>query len=227
MTYQETNICGLDCRIGYPECFDPSKKYPTLIFLHGIGSRGDMEKLKTNPFFTDIAECHPDLPMILVAPLDPPFLVWFDLMETLGKFTDEIWELPYVDKSHFYLMGASMGGYGTWMLGMHRHEKFAAIVPICGGGTYWDVGRLKNIPIWAFHGALDKTVSPDESRRMVDAVNKRGGSAKLTFYPERDHNAWNDTYRNPEVFAWLLSHSKSNIDGEKGTVEHYDPKNFG
>lgn len=227
MIFEEKFFGKLSYRIAYPNNFDPQKIYPTLLFLHGIGSRGDMEKLRQNPFFTNLAECHPNLEMLIVAPLDPPFLVWFDLMETLGHFTDEIYALPYVDNSRFYLMGASMGGYGTWMLGMHRHEKFAAIVPICGGGTYWDVGRLKHIPIWAFHGALDKTVSPDESKHMVDAVNKRGGNAKLTIYPERDHNAWDDTYRNPEVFAWLLSHRKSSPNDAAVVTEGYDPNHFG
>lgn len=103
-----------------------------------------------------------------------------------------------------------MGGYGTWQLAMSMPEYFAAIAPICGGGMYWNAGRLINVPVWAFHGALDTTVLPEESKKMVDAVNKKGGQARLTVYPENAHNAWSDTYANPELFAWFLQHENSN-----------------
>ena len=64
-----------------------------------------------------------------------------------------------------------MGGYGTWQLAISMPEAFAAIVPICGGGMYWDAGRLKKVPVWAFHGDSDPTVFPEESVKMVNAVN--------------------------------------------------------
>ena len=75
-------------------------------------------------------------------------------------------------------MGASMGGYGTWQLAMSMPKFFAAIVPICGGGMYWNAGRLINTPIWAFHGAKDPTVLCVESEKMVNHVNALGGKAK-------------------------------------------------
>ena len=78
---------------------------------------------------------------------------------------------------------------------------------------YWNAGKLKNVPVWAFHGALDQTVLPEESEKMVNAVNKRGGSAKLTIYPENGHNAWSDTYSNLEVFEWMLSHTNQKLQG--------------
>ena len=87
-------------------------------------------------------------------------------------------------------------------------EAFAAIVPVCGGGMYWDARRLKETPVWAFHGAQDKTVLPEESLHMVEKVNAFGGNAKLTLYPNNAHDAWTDTYSNPEVYAWLLEHIK-------------------
>ncbi len=228
MNFEEKQFRSLQYLFLPPKDFDKSKKYPALIFLHGIGARGDMGKLRSHPFFTESVVDSPDFPMVVFAPLDPPGIVWFDVFETLCAFTDEVCATDFVDSSRVYLMGASMGGYGTWMLGMSRHEKIAAIVPICGGGTYWDVGRLKDVPVWAFHGALDQSVSPDESRRMVDAVNRRGGNAKLTIYPERDHNAWSDTFRNPEVFKWLLSHRKIQKDVENTESEpNLDPAHFG
>ena len=107
------------------------------------------------------------------------------------------------------MMGASMGGYAVWQLAMSMPEHFAAIVPICGGGMYWNAGRLANLPIWAFHGGKDKYVLPEESQKMVDAVNENGGRAKLTVYPENAHDAWSDTYKNKQVFLWLLENTNN------------------
>ena len=118
-----------------------------------------------------------------------------------------------------------MGGYATWQMAMSLPEYFAAIVPICGGGMYWNAGRLVHVPIWAFHGKLDPTVLVEESEKMVDAVNKRGGNAKLTVYPENGHDAWSDTYGNPEVFAWLLRHRNQNAPTPE--KEYTDPKLYG
>jgi len=124
----------------------------------------------------------------------------------------EIAALEYVDEDRIYLIGASMGGYATWQLAMSMPEYFAAIAPICGGGIYAFAERLVNTPIWAFHGAKDDVVFVEESERMVNAVNKAGGCAKLTIYPENSHNAWSDTYANKEVFEWMLSHKRQSTE---------------
>ena len=118
-----------------------------------------------------------------------------------------------------------MGGYATWQIGMSMPEIFAAIVPICGGGMYWNAARLINVPAWAFHGKKDVSVFVEESEKMVNAVNKHGGNAKLTIYPENGHDAWSDTYNNPEVFQWLLSNENSN--GEEVVDIYNDSKLHG
>ena len=201
------NIDGLNYIIKYPEVFDISKTYPTLFFFHGAGTRGnDINKLLENPFFEKI-KAHGELPFIIVAPLCSEN-TWIDMWERLKKLVLHITSLSYVDTERVYAMGASMGGYATWQIAMSLPDVFAAVGPICGGGMYWNAERLKNIPVWAFHGALDEVVFPEESKKMVNAVNKKGGHAKLTIYPENAHDAWNDTYSNPAVFDWLLSHKK-------------------
>ena len=201
------NTDDLQYAVKYPKNFKSSKKYPTLLFLHGAGTRGnDISKVTEGVFFEEL-EKHGELPFITVAPLCSED-TWFDMWERLERLVVQIASLPEVDKNRMYVMGASMGGYATWQLAMSMPEYFAAIVPICGGGMYWNAERLKNVPVWAFHGALDAVVFPEESQKMVDKVNKRGGNAKLTVYPENAHNAWSDTYGNRKVFEWLLSHSK-------------------
>ena len=224
MNYQEFEQNGLRYLIRYPEGFQQGREYPVIVFLHGAGTRGeDMQVLVNNPFFQDIRQ-HAKFPFVVVAPLCTED-TWFELWERLMALVKYTASLPYADSCRIYLMGASMGGYGTWQLAMSMPEYFAAIVPICGGGMYWNTGRLVNIPVWAFHGALDPEISPEESRKMVDGVNRNGGSAKLTVYPHREHNAWSDTYSNPEVFTWLLRHK--NVHSSLPEDSYHDAQQYG
>lgn len=210
--------------IRHPKDFTADQKYPVLFFFAGAGYRGDdIEMLKTNPFF-EIACHHEDFPFVVVAPLCAKN-TWFDYWEHIQDLVRHIAAQPFADRTRFYIIGASMGGYATWQLAMSMPEYFAAIVPICGGGMYWNAIRLKDIPVWAFHGAKDATVLVDESIKMVDAVNKKGGSAKLTIYPENAHNAWSDTYANAEVFAWLLQHVNTNAAPSQ--ANYNDPVRYG
>ena len=59
-------------------------------------------------------------------------------------------------------------------------------------------------PLWAFHGDQDTAISFEESVRMVEGINARGGDAKLTIYPGVGHNCWVYVYDDPEVLAWML-----------------------
>lgn len=208
----------------YPDNYEEGKKYPVIMFLHGAGSRGnDIEKVKANPFFC-ITDEYENFPFIIAAPQCCTD-TWFDAFETLKRLTLSIYDSEFTDKEHFYAMGASMGGYASWQLAMSMPDLFAAVVPICGGGMYWNAGRLVNVSVWAFHGALDNTVFCEESEKMVNAVNNAGGNAKLTVYPNNSHDAWSDTYSNKEVFEWLLSNKNSN---EKEIEDYYkDSKIYG
>lgn len=182
---------------------------PTIILLHGAGYRGsDLEMLKQYPLFQQ-GTC--------IAQDSSPFLVfvpqchadtWFDLFEQLRDFARAVCEDPRVDKERVYLMGASMGGYTTWQLAMSLPELFAGVVPVCGGGMRWNAKRLVKLPIWAIHGKEDLTVLPEESIRMVEAVNQAGGSARLTLLDNTGHNAWDYTYSSRELFDWLLQQKR-------------------
>jgi len=194
--------------IGFPEGYKEGEKYPVIIFLHGAGTRGNNIKTLINNMFFNAVENF-DFPFVTVAPQCSEN-TWFDMFERLKDFACEIVNEDFCDKERVYLMGASMGGYATWQLAMSMPELFSAIVPICGGGMYWNAERLINVPVWAFHGAKDDVVFCEESEKMVNAVNACGGNARLTVYPENGHNAWTDTYSNPEVFKWLLSHTNKN-----------------
>lgn len=202
----EKEILGMKYLITEPA--DQEKKHPVIFLLHGAGTRSDnTEKLRGGIYFAH-TQALPDFPFVTVAPLCSEN-TWFDMMAQIKALVRHVAALPFVDASRLYLMGASMGGYATWQLAMSMPEAFAAIAPVCGGGMYWNGARLKNLPIWAFHGAKDKTVLVEESIKMVEKVNAFGGNAKLTIYPENFHDAWTDTYTNPELYAWFLQHRSS------------------
>ena len=217
-TVKTTVFENMQYAIRYPDGYTEGKAYPVLLFLHGAGTRGsDIKNITTHSFLTRPDKME-NYPFVVVAPLCHEN-TWFDLFETLKRFTLFVAKEPYTDPARFYLTGNSMGGYGTWQLAMSLPELFAAIIPICGGGMYWNAARLVNVPVWAFHGGKDGTVYVEESEKMVAAINKRGGNAKITIYPEHGHNSWNDTYDNPEIYAWLLSHENNNA---KALLDEYD-----
>lgn len=199
---------SLNYIVRYPKGYIEGEKYPVVIYLHGAGSRGDnIEPSKNSVFMNSTGE----YPFVSISP-QCNAETWFDVFEQLKRLVMSVVCSDFADEERIYLTGASMGGYGTWQLAISMPEVFAAIVPICGGGMYWDAGRLKNVPVWAFHGGKDPVVLPEESKKMVDAVNRREGNAKLTVYPENGHDAWTDTYSNPEVFEWLLSQRNVNAN---------------
>jgi len=204
---QITKAVDLDYLLFLPQGYgrDPEKKWPLMLFLHGAGERGDRLELVKKHGPPKLVEQQPDFPFIVVSPQCPAGSWWPDKLDDLSALLDEV-EADYaVDSHRIYLTGLSMGGYGTWSLAQDQPERFAAIVPICGGGSRALARRLKDLPVWVFHGAQDKTVPPEESEKMVAAIERAGGSPRLTIYPDAGHDSWTETYDNPELYEWLLS----------------------
>jgi len=198
---------------------DSVKRWPLILFLHGAGERGnDIWKVAVHgPPKIDTTSTN--FPFIVVSPLCPAGKIWSD--ELLLALLDNIESTYAVDLHRVYLTGLSMGGYGTWSLGMKYPERFAAIAPICGGGQTipivlaqhgFDPDRLANLKalgVWAFHGGKDPVVPTNESVRMVDMLKTAGCTdVKLTIYPDALHDSWTQTYANPELFQWFLAHSR-------------------
>ena len=185
-----------------------NNNWPLVLFLHGAGERGDdLESVKRNgpPMLVDKGI---KFPFILVSPQCPMGKRW-DPLE-LSVLLDEIEKNYRVDTNRVYVTGLSMGGEGTWKLIMAEPNRFAAAATVCGrtGSSYLDACRLKNLPIWVFHGAMDDVVSLDESVRMVKALAACGNDVKFTVYPKANHNAWTETYNNEELYKWLLQHHR-------------------
>lgn len=187
---------------------EADKKWPLMLFLHGSGESGsDIEKVKMHGPPKLVAGGK-EFPFIIVSPQAPtPRVGW--QVETLNTLLDDVIQKYKVDEDRVYLTGLSMGGFGTWTLASANPERFAAIAPICGGGQpQMAARRLKDMPIWVFHGAKDPTVPIKSSEDMVDALKKAGADVKFTVYPDAGHDSWTATYDNPELYTWFLSHTR-------------------
>ena len=212
-----TTTVGAQYLLFLPKNYDAaeSKKWPLILFLHGAGERGTNVWKVAVHGPPKIVKDKPDFPFIVVSPQCPTGQRWSN--DVLLALLDEVTKQYKVDQGRVYLTGLSMGGFGTWSLGLAYPEKFAAIAPICGGGERIGVqlaGReraaaLKSLPVWAFHGAKDSTVPLAESERMVDALKKAGcKEVELTVYPDAQHDSWTETYNNPKLYEWFLAHER-------------------
>jgi predicted peptidase len=145
-----------------------------------------------------------DLPSIVVAPQARTW--WDETIPELGALLDEVARDHRVDADRVYVTGLSAGGSGVWALLLQEPERFAAAIPICGAGSRAGIQRLVELPIWVFHGEDDPAQPVEESRRLVAAIEEKGGErVKLTVYPDVGHDAWTRTYEDPAVWDWLFA----------------------
>lgn len=203
------------------------KTFPLVIFLHGVGERGTDNEAQIKHIIEPFLDpknrsrhaCY------VVAPQCPEKMKWASYgrdgqmqenptlpMQLLIELIDKIEKEFPIDQSRIYVTGLSMGGYGTWDLIARFPHRFAAAVPICGGGDSKTAQQIKNIPVWAFHGALDNVVQPSQSRTMIKALQDAGGKPGYTEYPDVEHDSWIYAYREPHLMPWLFDQDmKSDI----------------
>jgi len=129
-------------------------------------------------------------------------------VKSLSALLDEIEKKYRVDKERIYVTGNSMGGFGAFSLAQEQPERFAAIIPICGGGDPESAIKLKNLPIWVLHGYKDDIVPFHNSEEMVDALKKIEGNVKFTTFTDAWHDCWTETYNMKEIYEWLLLQKK-------------------
>ena len=190
-----------------PKDYAQKDSWPLMLFLHGAGERGDSLELVKKHGPPKLIEAGKDFPFIVVSPQCPQGK-WWEPME-LTTLLDEIVENYKVDKDRIYVTGLSMGGFGTWSLVAYQPQRFAAIVPICGGGEPFVTMLFAHVPAWVFHGAKDPTVPLERSQKMVESLKHNGGNVKLTVYPEAGHDSWTETYNNPQLYEWLLQQKRT------------------
>jgi predicted peptidase len=224
----------LPYRLYVPRDYLQSKRYPLLTVLHGSGERGmDNERQLINGV---LAFCEPRLqkaqPTFVIYPQCPDPARWVESDWKTGRYAmDQVPESAparavvelvaalgqefSIDPAALLLAGMSMGGFGTWdLLGRHP-GLFAGAMPICGGGDPDKAPLMKDVAVWAFHGAADEIVPVTGSRLMVSALRKAGARVRYTEYPGVGHHSWEQTFADRRNLKWLLARRRA---GGKGAA---------
>ena len=206
---------------------------PVILFLHGNGQTGTDGVRQTEIGLPAVLRERSDFPALVVMPQTPRGAWWGTpeierlALAALDAATAEFGG----DPGRTYLTGLSLGGYGTWALAYRHPERFAALVPVCGGVTtrrtripvpdwhpsathpedpWAEMARVvAGIPAWVFHGANDRRVPADESRRMVAALETAGARPRYTEYPGVGHDSWVPAYREEGLYEWLFRQRRS------------------
>ena len=202
-----------------PPAYTPDRPWPTILFLHGSGERGADGFLQTEVGIGKaLRRNHAMIPAIVVMPQCPPNAVWTspESAKLALECVEAVSRDYNVDGSRLYLTGLSLGGRGAWYIAARTRNAFAAIVPVCGGGDPKDAAALAKTPIWAWHGTADKNVPMAETERMVDAVEKSGGSVQFTKIPQGEHAIWDRVYNDPKLWQWLFAQQRG---GEPAPVK--------
>lgn len=221
--YIDDNNDTLRYCLSKPDNIEKTKLYPLVIFLHGAGERGydnqkqltHIEKPVSDSSFRKLFPC------FVLAPQCPPNKRWVEVdwsapshtmpeqpsihLKLLLELVSNLLRKEKIDETRIYVTGLSMGGYGTWDLISRYPDLFAAAAPICGGGDEKQASKLTKIPIWNFHGTLDKAVSVERSRNMIKAIRNAGGNPIYTEYLQGTHNVWTITYNNQLFWDWLFN----------------------
>src|SRR5690606_19323608 len=109
-----------------------------------------------------------------------------------------------VDAHRVYITGLSMGGMGTFEAVYRYPKRFAAALPICGGGDTLRYTRVK-LPFWVFHGTDDGVVNVSCSRAMVKKLEDLRVKVRYTEYPGVNHNSWDNAFAEPDFLEWMFS----------------------
>jgi predicted peptidase len=210
-----------------PKSITPGTRYPLVIFLHGAGERGndnlsqlkyfptwmaEQSARKAHPCFVLAPQCRDEQKWVDVdwskiesTPQSPTPTV--DMLAVIAALEDTLQREP-IDPARIYLTGLSMGGYGSWDLAARMPDRFAAVLPICGGGDEATAAKIKDLPIWCFHGDSDTAVSVERSRTMIEALRAAGGAPKYSELAGVGHDSWTPAYRDPDVLAWIFAQKK-------------------
>ena len=210
-------------RLLKPLDYDPEQTYPLVVFLHGAGERGDDNERQLIHVVARFAEAkaRATYPAFVLAMQCPEGQQWVNndwsarthqqdpmpsepmagLLKTIAALDRDF----SIDHERIYAIGLSMGGYGTFDLVTRYPKLFAAVVPICGGGDVEMAERLKDMPLWVFHGDDDAVVPVARSRNMVQAIEEAGGAPRYTEYNGVGHDAWTPASQEPELLSWLFA----------------------
>ncbi len=186
---------------------------PLLIYLHGAGERGDnIEHLYRHGIPKLIHEGK-NINAIVLCPQCPEGYVWNNVVKELKELIDLIIIEYNIKPDRIMITGSSMGGFGTWEMGLTYRNFFSVIAPVSGGGMSWRCASLRGTPVLAYHSENDETVPLECSIQMVKAVNLNGGKATLEIIKNCGHSdGINYAYKNTDLIENMLKFKRTNFD---------------
>ena len=208
-TYRNVVNNGYNFWISLPDDYETKQdKMPVVIFLHGHSLCGsDLNRVRKYGCL-DAISMGRDIDAMVIAPQNPggpwnPSKIMNVLNWVQGHFA--------MDTNRIYVIGMSLGGYGTFDFVATYPEKFAAAMALCGGSSRKDFCDLNKVPLWIIHGTADKDVSVSQSQRIVDAMKACGPTNLLRFdkFKGVNHSQLAKMFYIPDTYTWLLSHSKA------------------
>jgi predicted peptidase len=223
----------LQYRIMYPEGYERGgkKKFPLVIFLHGVGERGsdNESQLKHGADLFKYEEIKRKYPAIVIFPQCPEYDRWAeserdtltgelimpeDPEQTASSYLVQRLINYYIkngnaDSKRIYIMGLSMGGMGVLDLIVREPKKFAAAVSICGAIEPTRLKKLKKMPLRLYHGSEDEIVPVSFSRDAFYELKANGSRVvEIIEYPEVGHDSWDLAFKSPDFLEWVFSHKK-------------------
>lgn len=222
----------LPYRLYLPADYSEDIAYPVMLFLHGAGERGTDNSAQLNNVIQKLYndKSSPFYQCILVVPQCPNEQQWVNTPWGNGNYRldnipqssaltaavdllDSVIETYSINPDRQYVMGISMGGYGTWDLLMRYPERFAAAIPICGAADRTKAKSLVNVPIWTFHDTTDGTVPASGTQLMVKAIQAAGGTLiQYTETAQYGHGVWDSAVETDGLFDWLFSQRKDKAE---------------
>lgn len=181
---------------------------PLVIFLHGASLCGnDLNKVKRYGTINALEKGRA-LDAYVIAPQNPGGS-WKP--EKVMRIVDYISARHAVDPNRIYVLGMSLGGYGTIDFAAAYPDRVAAAIGICGGATAKNLDVLAEVPLWIIHGTGDRAVSVSQSDRVAEAIRKAQGDSESRLHYDRvpgmNHSQPARVFYNPATYEWLFSHT--------------------
>ena len=183
------------------------EEMPLLVYLHGAGERGtNLEHVERHGIPYLIHAENAEIPAIVLCPQCPAQFVWNNIVTEVKALIEKTVREWSIKKDRICITGSSMGGYGTWEMGMTYPDYFSAIAPVCGGGMQWRSQKLLTTPVKAYHGTRDDVVELINSRLMIKNLTDSSAGAELVEMDGFGHNdGIYEAYKNRDLIKWILS----------------------
>lgn len=193
-----------------PKDYDPQKKYPLVLCLHGSAGSTQAARVLAKPTLRTKYPCFVLAPEALVGEAwgKRPFGAMTDVQPLVLEIIRALQNEFSIDAKRLYVTGQSAGGFGTYAFIVRNPDMFAAAAPVCGTTDPAKAELIAKIPIWIFHGDQDPLVPVDNSRDMYEALKKAGGSPKYTEYKGVKHNSWDKAYATAAFWEWLFAQKR-------------------